>query len=618
MLVALKPVMAQPTGLADSRPVANIGAIFGGIAQGLQSGIQIGQRNQALGLEKQKVDIEQAKSDIELQTLRNQASDAHTYAQAMQPAAQDASAHADLMGFFANARNLATLPQNVRGENVDQLAGTFQQKVGKPLPPNVVNALKKAASEVAVPLIDGFTLSYLNSGKSATQFAQGMTDPTQGMVAMGQQGAAVQANANNPAAPAQTAFQIQQMSIQKSIQSKQSQIEQLRAVLPRLTSMPMITQVNAQINNLQSGVDRAQQGLLTANKPMALDSKKDLVEPSNPGGPPIVKADPNADAFGPKKYQQELDIAAAKAKASEQAKLDLQDQTQKRMFPSSAPDTASGENYLTSLQVGQERYIRSVIEGRNLPPSTRSGSAASLVTNEAINRADPTYDATLYPARNKMRQDYSNERPTAPGGQIRSANTLIQHTGDLVTAFEALKNGDLRSLNAVANRWGIETGKAPAVVYQAIGARIAEESTKYYRGATGAEADVKRNIDTFSNANASPEAAKGTAAQTINALVGVLDPLKSAWDTTMGPVARAPKWLDARSQAALDKIQKFTGQQFDMEQFKQGSSAPDSRKKSAAAATNANVPTVANDADYAKLKSGALFTGPDGKQRVKP
>jgi hypothetical protein len=98
----------------------------------------------------------------------------------------------------------------------------------------------------------------------------------------------------------------------------------------------------------------------------------------------------------------------------------------------------------------------------------------------------PAWDQTLYNAKNAMVTGYFSG---PQGKQIDAINTAVGHLGTLDQAVDALQNGDLKTLNSIANQWKVQTGNSAPTVFNTIVHRVAPELAAAYvaGGGTGAE-----------------------------------------------------------------------------------------------------------------------------------
>jgi hypothetical protein len=187
------------------------------------------------------------------------------------------------------------------------------------------------------------------------------------------------------------------------------------------------------------------------------------------------------------------------------------------------------------------------------PPSTRSGALGKAQMDKIL-AIDPTYDATKFQARNKTAIDFSTGGKS--GQALTSADTALAHLASISKAGEALKNGDYKFLNGLANSLGAQVGQSPQNTYDTIVSMVAPEISKAVIGAAGGEGERQGMALNFKS-NLAPqvrEQAIGAAAGLLGARVN-----KSlhAYESTMG---KPLGWkLSPESQQVLDRYSSGGG-----------------------------------------------------------
>ena len=69
------------------------------------------------------------------------------------------------------------------------------------------------------------------------------------------------------------------------------------------------------------------------------------------------------------------------------------------------------------------------------------------------------------------------------GNTLTAFHTAQGHLGQLAAATTALKNGDVQSLNKIANMYGVATGKSAPVVFDTVKTALSGEIAKAFTGA---------------------------------------------------------------------------------------------------------------------------------------
>ena len=87
------------------------------------------------------------------------------------------------------------------------------------------------------------------------------------------------------------------------------------------------------------------------------------------------------------------------------------------------------------------------------------------------------------------------------GDTIRAINNVVGHVEDFKQAVTALNNGDERTVNAFANRMGIELGDDPIAAFNAVKTVVADEMAKSIVPGVGSTKDRKDFQDSLSAAS---------------------------------------------------------------------------------------------------------------------
>jgi hypothetical protein len=148
---------------------------------------------------------------------------------------------------------------------------------------------------------------------------------------------------------------------------------------------------------------------------------------------------------------------------------------------------------------------KSVID-HSLAPSQfaelRSGRMGPLSGTKVFAMAkqmDPNFSMEKADADYKAMQ--STEQAFTSGKQAdmsRSLNNAMEHLGLLDQAREALKNGDIRALNAVGNWFGIQTGSSAQTVYDLISKKVGDEVAKSFVPGGGGQGERMMSGEDFS------------------------------------------------------------------------------------------------------------------------
>lgn len=146
-----------------------------------------------------------------------------------------------------------------------------------------------------------------------------------------------------------------------------------------------------------------------------------------------------------------------------------------------------------------------------------------------------TADPTLNEERFGLMKKYT-ERDTG----LQAINTALSHAGVLADAVPALNNGNLKILNGIANRLGVETGSTPAAVFQTIVHRLGPELAKAYI-ANGGSAGERGADEKDFDPSLPPQTLLANLGASIKLLNGALGFRGHEWQQNAAP------WMDFNS-----------------------------------------------------------------------
>jgi len=155
-------------------------------------------------------------------------------------------------------------------------------------------------------------------------------------------------------------------------------------------------------------------------------------------------------------------------------------------------------------------YTNNPRKGVNLMPRNQATVWASLI--------NPNWQEGDYKANANLTKSIRDTKIGTAGGTLLAAGVASNHLDLLAQAGEALKNNNIQLLNSIAQKYGVETGAKPAVVFRAIGQKLNEEVEKVTAGGTPQVAALKEAHENL-NVAESPEQIKGV----VNAYVGLMN-----------------------------------------------------------------------------------------------
>lgn len=218
-----------------------------------------------------------------------------------------------------------------------------------------------------------------------------------------------------------------------------------------------------------------------------------------------------------------------------------------------------GEEFIQKLDPQTASQVTAIIEGRAPYPTgmllkTPYGQKlASYVT-----QADPTFEAANANARAKVQADYSTGMIAKTNNAL---NTAIKHMQQMSDAVDSLKNYDqggglgpfTGTANTLKNAYLTESGDARVTNFKSISGKVAEELTRAYRGAGGAEADISREIEILNSSN-SPTQLHQAIAKMADLLRSKIEANEAQYQSVMGPLVKHKPMISPEAQSALDVI----------------------------------------------------------------
>ena len=193
--------------------------------------------------------------------------------------------------------------------------------------------------------------------------------------------------------------------------------------------------------------------------------------------------------------------------------------------------------------------VKAVIEGRQTAPS---GFALSKPYWQDIMNKVYAVDPQWSEQRAQLRKGYTVGQQSK---EINAINTAMGHVGVLNDAIDALNNGNLKVLNQIANRFGIETGSTPAAVFKTIVHRVGPELSKAYLGAGGSAGERGADEKDFDE-NLPPQTLKATTGITAQLLRSKIGALENQWDENRAPGMKSfqDQFISKEAKSQLDRL----------------------------------------------------------------
>lgn len=175
--------------------------------------------------------------------------------------------------------------------------------------------------------------------------------------------------------------------------------------------------------------------------------------------------------------------------------------------------------------------IQAVLDYRSpMPPQGRNNPRNNAI-RDWVNKVDPTYDETTFPARNKVLTEYVKD---ASSGDLGAINTALGHLGELNQAAKALSQNNLPLLHSIASSLGAAAGGDAATTYTGILHRVGPEMTSAYVKGGGGQAERGANESDFDLSKGAQQI-QSNIAESAQLLNSKLDSKRNNWNNTFKP-----------------------------------------------------------------------------------
>jgi len=143
-----------------------------------------------------------------------------------------------------------------------------------------------------------------------------------------------------------------------------------------------------------------------------------------------------------------------------------------------------------------------------------------------VARINPDYDETKYATVADARKKFTTGKE---GQTVRSMNVAIDHLDTLKDTADALKNGDLKLFNRIANDYAERTGQSAPTDFNTVRSIVGSEVAKAVSGAQMALADREEIRKELDNAN-SPKQMASAIRRLQELLGGQLKGLRTTYE----------------------------------------------------------------------------------------
>jgi hypothetical protein len=239
-----------------------------------------------------------------------------------------------------------------------------------------------------------------------------------------------------------------------------------------------------------------------------------------------------------------------------------------------------------TLNKSQQATADAILEGRMTPPSSFAlKSPYWQNVMGAVFQKDPQFNEQ----RAQLRKSFTQDK------EIGAINTALGHVGILNDAIDSLKNGDVRVLNSIANRLGLETGSTPMATFKTIVHRVGPELTKAYVGSGGGQ-DERGTTEADFDPNLAPQTLKANTAITAELLRSKISSKAYQWNQNKseGMPSFEDRFIMPEARQTLDRLN------------------PQGGKASTTPSTTEHKP----GGQATGLREGQTGTGSDGKKYI--
>jgi hypothetical protein len=194
--------------------------------------------------------------------------------------------------------------------------------------------------------------------------------------------------------------------------------------------------------------------------------------------------------------------------------------------------------------------VKAMAEGRMQFPGSfalRSPYWQNMI--KMVATYDPTFDATQWPVRVAVRQDFTKGKAAA---NVRSLNTAIGHLDSLRDAAKGLNNASAPLWNQIANYGFTQAGDPRVVKFNTAANAVAGEAATVFKGTAGTDQEIRAWREQI-NSSQSPEQINMAVDQITTLLASRMDALDSQWTTGMKR-ARDFRLLNDKSVKILQKM----------------------------------------------------------------
>jgi hypothetical protein len=225
----------------------------------------------------------------------------------------------------------------------------------------------------------------------------------------------------------------------------------------------------------------------------------------------------------------------------------------------------TGEDLLKYVPPEYQTYLQALKDGRAIPGNMgRGGTARQGLMTLAQTIYGPEMDETNIEARQKMAKSMASTSPNDLGGQLQSANTLMNHNALLSADIDNLEKLGVTGKSAMWNSVKqFAADKVPGMIDQPVQAAlasfdkhkqaVASELTRLTRGSNGSMQEVQDWKNGMNGAD-SIAALRSSTAATVDLMHGRVQAGIDNYNKVMNKNVPVENYLSAPAKASIDKI----------------------------------------------------------------
>jgi hypothetical protein len=355
-----------------------------------------------------------------------------------------------------------------------------------------------------------------------------------------------QINPQHPLDPRQPIPKAQLPSMALGLQTQEMYLKQEKERREQATATTEQAKNKAQADKDAAEAEKARMevsgGMMTS---AMADSKYRNVVMAKQLGRPVSPED-NAFAAA---YEKQKEVVP---------KFNFNLQAQGVQGPSTPPSGAGGQPLSYDQQIksfgAKGGVVRAIIEGRQDPPASFAQKSPYWQdVMQKVYAIDPGFNQQ----RAQLRKAYTVGPPSK---EINAINTAMGHVGVLGDAIDALNNGDVKVLNSIANKLGVQIGKDNVTTFNTIVHRVGPELSKAYIGAGGSAGERGTDEKDF-DPSLGPQQLKSNVAITAQLLRSKIGALENQWDQNKAPSMPSfgAQFISPEAKRQLDKWSPQTG-----------------------------------------------------------